>query len=417
MAENKSDFIIDPKVLSDEATVMVEKLRQGFNLSSANQPNIDIVTKKYFGGLERPVIRFRNQVGDFSKMLSADGWKYGVYYLQGSPKTGFYKMKDGQYMFIETEQEYNSLATQTITNVQEMKLALFAKNPQLNDENVQAVDGKITIGIPYLDHLEMPSSEWVYDAAEGKIHSTAREYSFDIEVTNANSMNEGYKTEEGTSKTIEARKSSEADNERLENRVSEDGTVVSDDAVNIAAKNNLKIDLADFSPQYMFETFQRCYGVMQKDGDEFECYVKSPSQNGAYRSIDARKQENSSGAIQQVKEWAFVNMLWIDACKLSYNEAAAAFTDRGYSSVLVAIMRPLTSGVRSADEILKNVAGVECNDSINIAYAFLSSLTNLAGFQIDFTNVNINNLEQYKENEHNQGMAPPTMKGPGAIGV
>ena len=398
MAENKSDFIIDPKVLSDEAKVMVEKLRQGFNLSSANQPNIDIVTIKYYGGLERPAIRFRNQVGDFSQMLSADGWKYGVYYLQGSPKTGFYKMKDGKYMFIETEQEYNSLATQTITNAQEMKLALFAKNPQLNDENVQAVDGKITIGIPYLDHLEMPSSEWVYDAAEGKIHSTAREYAFEIEVTNANSMNSEY-SETGTSRAIESRKSLESDNERLEDRVSEDGTVVSDDAVNIASKNNLKIDLADFSPYYMFETFQRCYGVMQKDSNEFECYVKSPSQNGAFQSIDARKQENNTGSIQQIKEWAFVNMLWIDACKLSYANAAQAFNGVNANTLRV-VMEHLQHGERESSTILSAVKGLDGGQT-EFALSFLSSLTNLAGFQINL-NVNLEQLPDAPVREHNK---------------
>lgn len=416
MAENKSDFIRDSKVLNEEAQKIVTQLRDKLKLSIAQQSSISVVTKKRIGDIDYPVVHLRNITKDFKKLLTGEGWMYGRYYLEGSSKTGFYKMKEGKYMFIEVEEEYNTLSTEAIDNAEAMKRALIAKNPLLDDTNVHVDGATITIGVPFLDHLEMPSSEWEYDAQTGKIHSTSREYAFDIVVTNAASMNDGYKTADGTTGAIMSREALSSDNEREALSEVAEGPVVDSESVNLAAKNNLKIDLADFSPKNMYEVFLRCHGTINENG-EFQCFVKDASQDGSFRSIDARQQENSaSNKMQQIKEWAFVNMLWIDACKLSYNDAAQAFEDRIYSSVLVAIMESLREGERSADVILKKVGSLDSSVGVEIAYTFLSSLTNVAGFEIDFSNVNFDNLEQYKENENDQGMPPPTMNGPKPTG-
>lgn len=393
MAENKSDFIKDPQVLKDQATSMIEKLRVGFNLSIAKQPNISMAIRKEFGGIENPVIVFKDAVGDFSKMLSSDGWKYGVYYLQGSPKNGFHKMIDGKHIFIETHQEYSPLSTASINSAEEMKQFLIAKNPLLDQTNVHVDGAKITIGVPYLDHLEMPSTEWVYDAETGKIHSTARDYSLDVEVTNAASMNDGYKTAEGTSRSIESREALSLNRERQELKDG-DGVVADESAsVNVAQKNNLKIDLADFSPKNMYKLFQQYRGTIEEDGD-FKIASAEGSQDGRSTSLNLKDNEQSSTLTQQEKEWVFISTLWVNACLTFGKKEAQAFEDEGCQQTLGTIMYFLRTGERSANAILTFISKMGRDGCVEIANAFLSSLNVQAGFEIDFSNVKLDDLIQ-----------------------
>ena len=405
MAENKSDFIRDPQFLKDQAKDMIEKLRIGFNLSIAKQPNINMAIRKEFGGIENPVIVFKDAVGDFSKMLSADGWKYGIYYLQGSPKNGFHKMIDGKHIFIETHQEYSPLSTVPIESAEEMKHFLIAKNPALDVTNVHADGAKLTITVPYLDHLEMPSTEWVYDRETKKIHSTHRNYSLDVEVTNAASMNDGYKTPEGASSSYQKRDALIEDNERRE--LKNDEMVVAEGAedVNVAQKNNLEIDEADFSPKKMYELFQTHRGSIDQDG-KFSVGSSEGSQDRRSTSLNLKENEQSSTLNQQEKEWLFMATLWVNAClKCGKEKEEQAFEDSDCQQTLGAIMYFLKTGERKASVILNHIANLGFENAVEIANEFLTSLMVQAGYEIDFTNVNIDQLtrnqsESVDENEH-----------------
>ena len=410
MDEMKSDFIRDNKILQEEAQNIAKRLREKLNLSIAQQSNISVVTKKGIGGVEYPTVHLRNVTKDFKDMLGADGWKYGTYYLDGPAKTGFYKMKDGKYMFIEVEEEHNTLATDAIDNAQSMKRALIAKNPLLDDTNVHVDGSKITIGVPFLDHLEMPSTEWVYDAETGKIHSTAREYAFDVVVTNAASMNDGYKTADGTSRSIESRESLSEDNSRVDMKT--DDVVVSEGSedVNVAQKNNLDIDAADFSPKKMYELFQTHRGNIDQDG-KFSVGSAEGSQDRRSTSLNLKENEQSSTLNQQEKEWLFMATLWVNAClKCGKEKEEQAFEDSNCQRTLGTIMYLLKTGERKADVILNQISNLGCENAVEIAYTFLTSLTVQAGYEIDLSNVDINQLIKNQNEAINEYENVPEMK-------
>jgi len=165
MAENKSDFIRDPKIIEEEMKKMVEHLRQrkGFNIGT----NMFEVGKDPNGD----VLIFRTAIDSIYDVPS--DWKYGVYYMDGGyPKSGFYTMRDGKYMFLPVKNEIDKSASIEYKTPQQVSDAILAENPQIDRTQISFThEGVIQIS-GVLNNINLPTTDLHYDEQQGCIVSS-----------------------------------------------------------------------------------------------------------------------------------------------------------------------------------------------------------------------------------------------------
>ena len=167
MAENKSDFIRDPQFIKEEMEKLKEHLRvkKGFNSDS----RMFEVDKDANGN-----VLVLKTVVDNNKDLPSE-WKYGSYLLDGYPKTGFYTMRDGKYIFLPTKNEIDKSKEVEYDTVQDFKAAVEAANPHLvgkvsmttgfGAEGVIQIEGAI-------NGIQLPTTDLYYDEQKGCIISS-----------------------------------------------------------------------------------------------------------------------------------------------------------------------------------------------------------------------------------------------------
>ncbi len=167
MAENKSDFIRDPQFIKEEMEKLKEHLRvkKGFNSGST----MFEVDKDANGN----VLVLKTLIDNNRDLPS--GWSYGTYLLDGYPKTGFYTMRDGKYVFLPTKNEIDKSKEVEYDTVQDFRAAIIAANPHL-EHQVSMTSGFGAEGVIQiegsLDGIDLPTTDLFYDAEKGCIISS-----------------------------------------------------------------------------------------------------------------------------------------------------------------------------------------------------------------------------------------------------
>ena len=167
MAENKSDFIKDPQYIKEEMEKLKEHLRikKGFNSDS----RMFEVDKDANGN-----VLVLKTVVDNNRDLPSE-WKYGTYLLDGYPKTGFYTMKDGKYVFLPTKNEIDKSKEVEYDTVQDFRAAIIAANPHL-EHQVSMTSGFGAEGVIQiegsLNGIQLPTTDLFYDETKGCIVSS-----------------------------------------------------------------------------------------------------------------------------------------------------------------------------------------------------------------------------------------------------
>ena len=167
MAENKSDFIKDPQYIKEEMEKLKEHLRikKGFNSDS----RMFEVDKDANGN-----VLVLKTVVDNNRDLPSE-WNYGTYLLDGYPKTGFYTMKDGKYVFLPTKNEIDKSKEVEYDTVQDFRAAIIAANPHL-EHQVSMTSGFGAEGVIQiegsLNGIQLPTTDLYYDEQKGCIVSS-----------------------------------------------------------------------------------------------------------------------------------------------------------------------------------------------------------------------------------------------------
>lgn len=374
--DKKSDFVTNPEELMKEAEKLQKDLVEKFHMKPESQ-NIKI--KKDY--TNKPVIEFNDMnVGELNVLLSGTDWKYGTYYMAGSPKEGFYKMNENQqYVFVPIEYKVSTLNNATIDNAYDMANAIKAYNPRLADHIY--VSGNSLQITEKIDNLELPSP-WKFDAINGCIVNGMTSYVFDIKMTNeanrdmsAYNSNVGYKpgsavVNTSTRDALSARRENE-DKQEEENHLSEQS-------------EEFTINLEDLSPKEMYNTYQNY--VLVKVGDKHE--LQNKANTGEYRSIDIRTQNSSVENVKPRKS-AYLNNLWISACN-EYSDQQSENNDWVFEGDNAKVLATLMAGVRSGEPVSSIMSKIEELDlsqteiSAKTAYRFLEHLRDKAGLNIQF---------------------------------
>lgn len=372
MAEKKSDFITDPVKLKEIAEGLQKELYDSYKI---NPTSNRIVVKEDY--TRKPVVEFWDiPMGKINETMIKGDWKFGTYYLQGEPKEGFYKMQDGQYVFVEVGFKVSALSQENYQNAFDLVHPIEALNPQLRG-HIYPKEGSIEIAYPILDNLEMPSP-WKFDLETSCVVNSMTGYAVEIKVTNeanrdlsAPDKNEAYKQGSGilntsTRETV-AKLRTEKDDENTKDEIEEQS-------------DEIKISLDDLSPKAMFETYNKY--TLTKVGGKYQ--LQNKEMNRAEHSMNLQTKDD-----EQTKKWAYLNNLWIDACGAD-NRGVEVSADKEFMSadnlsLLGIIMGNLTVGL-PVSQIFMSIANdqrIEDKDgAVRIAYTFLQSLRDNAGLSI-----------------------------------
>ena len=373
MAENKSDFIKDPVKLKEHAEKLQKEMYEFYKIDP--KTNRIVIKEDY---THKPVIEFWDMpMGKVNEMITKGEWKYGTYYLDGDPKEGFYKMENGQYVFVHVTYNVSTLSQANYVNAFELAHPIEALNPQLRG-HVYPNSDSIEIAYPIVDNLEMPSP-WKFDRETSCVVNSMTGYAIEVKVTNesnrdmtAPDRNDAYKEGSGILNTSTresvAKLRNERDSENVEDEIREQS-------------DQIEISIEDLSPRQMFDTYQRY--ELTKVGGKY--LLQNREKDRTEDVMNLTTKEDS-----QKMKFAYLNNLWLDACS-AYNRGAELSRDQKYmDSTNLAILGVVMSTLKSGQPISEIFLAIS-NDqripdkqtAVMIAYTFLQLLNQRAGLNIE----------------------------------
>lgn len=372
MAEKKSDFITDPVKLKEIAEGLQKELYDSYKITPTS--NRVVVKEDY---TRRPVVEFWDMpMGKINETMIKGDWKFGTYYLQGEPKEGFYKMQEGQYVFIPVGFKVSALSQTNYQNAFDLVHPIEALNPQLRG-HIYPKEDTIEIAYPILDNLEMPSP-WKFDLETSCVVNSMTGYAVEIKVTNeanrdlsAPDKNEAYKQGSGILNTSTRETVSKLRNEKDDENSIEEIEEQSEE---------IEISLEDLSPKAMFETYKK-YNLT-KVGGKYQ--LQNKEMNRAEHSMNLQTKDDA-----QTKKWAYLNNLWVEACGAD-NRGVEVSADKEFMNednlgLLGIIMGTLTNGL-PVSQIFMSIANdqrIEDKDgAVRVAFTFLQLLRDHAGLSI-----------------------------------
>ena len=372
MAEKKSDFITDPAKLKEIAEGLQKEIYDAYKINPTT--NRVVVKEDY---TKRPVVEFWDiPMGKVNETMIKGDWKFGTYYLQGEPKEGFYKMQEGQYVFVPVGFKVTALSQTNYQNAFDLVYPIEALNPQLRG-HIYPKEGTIEIAYPILDNLEMPSP-WKFDLETSCVVNSMTGYAVEIKVTNeanrdlsASDKNGANKPGSGnfntsTRETVSKLRNAK-DDEKPKKEVAEQS-------------EEIEISLEDLSPKAMFETYKKYH--LTKVGGKYQ--LQNKEMNRAEHSMNLQTKDDA-----QTKKWAYLNNLWIDACGADNNgvkvSADQEFMSEDNLSLLGIIMGTITTG-QPVSQIFMSIANdqriADKDGAVRVAFTFLQSLRDHAGLSI-----------------------------------
>jgi hypothetical protein len=150
--------------------------------------------------------------------------------------------------------------------------------------------------------------------------------------------------------------------------------------------NRIKISLQDMSPKNMYETFN------QYKLDENGNLQKKEDRHNSFESLDLRRDNTNN--LEQVKIWALLNELWIDACCQSNTGAdersnAEAFEKEQNREILFIIANEMMVGSQNPANVFLQIAESsniqDKTEAAKIAYRFMDNLNRSAGIDIQLS--------------------------------
>lgn len=163
MEQNKSDFIRDKEKINKEMKDLIEHLKKVKGLNSDS--NMFELGKDANGDVM--ILRMNIDIYDLPS-----NWKYGTYLLDSYPKTGFYCMKDGKFMFLPSKNEIDKTKTVEYKTPQQIADAILAENPHIDRTQLSFTHEGIIQITNVIGGINFPTTDLHYNEQTGCIESS-----------------------------------------------------------------------------------------------------------------------------------------------------------------------------------------------------------------------------------------------------